>query len=68
MNSNKILDLLNMDHVRFLFSIFANTNSEIRLVGVSIRDSILGKQIHDIDTATPLEPDNIISLLKTNNI
>ncbi len=68
MNNNKMLDLLNKDHVRFLFSIFENTNSEIRLVGGSIRDSILGKEIIDIDTATPLEPDNIIHLLKKNNI
>ena len=68
MNSNKMLDLLNKDHVRFLFSIFVNTNSEIRLVGGSIRDSILGKEIKDIDAATPLEPDKIINLLKKNNI
>ena len=68
MNSNKILDLLNFDHVKFLFEIFANTNSEIRLVGGSIRDAIIGRDIKDIDMATSIHPSDIIDLLKQSNI
>ena len=68
MNNNKISDLLNLEPIKFLFSIFKNHKSKIRLVGGSIRDTIINREIKDIDTATSLEPYDVLELLKLNNI
>ena len=42
MEINKITNLLNLEHVKFLISIFKENNIEIRLVGGCIRDALLG--------------------------
>ncbi len=68
MNENKTKTLLETDHVKFLFSIFKNYNSELRLVGGSIRDVLINREIGDIDSATSLEPNEVLDLLKKNNI
>ena len=68
MEINKIANLLNLEHVKFLISIFKENNIEIRLVGGCIRDALLEREIKDIDTATTLEPQDVLSLLKGNNI
>ena len=68
MNNNKLSHLINLESIEFLFSIFNNRNSEIRLVGGSIRDAIIDKEIKDIDLATTLEPNEVLVLLKENNI
>ena len=68
MNNNKIVNLLNIEHLKFLFSLFEINRSEIRIVGGSIRDLLLGRIIKDVDLATTLEPMDIIELLKKNNI
>ena len=68
MEINKITNLLNLEHVKFLISIFEENNIEIRLVGGCIRDALLEREIKDIDTATTLEPQDVLSLLKENNI
>ena len=68
MEINKIANLLNLEHVKFLISIFKENNIEIRLVGGCIRDALLEREIKDIDTATTLEPQDVLSLLKENNI
>ena len=65
---NKVDELLNTDHVKFLFSIFEINNADIRLVGGCIRDSLINKELKDIDTATTLEPNEVINLLQNNNI
>ena len=54
MEINKITNLLNLEHVNFLISIFKEKNIEIRLVGGCIRDSLLEREVKDIDTAKPL--------------
>ena len=41
MEINKITNLLNLEHVKFLISIFKENNIEIRLVGGCIRDALL---------------------------
>ena len=46
---NKVDELLNTDHVKFLFSIFEINNADIRLVGGCIRDSLINKELKDID-------------------
>ena len=68
MEINKIKNLLKLEHVKFLISIFKEKNIEIRLVGGCIRDALLEREIKDIDAATTLEPKDVLSLLKDNNI
>ena len=68
MNTNITANLLNKDHIKYLFSIFENNNAEIRLVGGCIRDVFLNKETKDIDTATVIEPNEILEILNSNNI
>ena len=68
MTSNKIHALVDEEHIKTLFSIFKNQNTEIRLVGGSIRDLLMNREIRDIDSATQLEPNDVLDLLKKNNI
>ena len=68
MSNNKIHTLMNEEHIKILFSIFKNKNIEIRLVGGSIRDALITRELRDIDTATPLEPNDVLELLNENNI
>ena len=49
-------------------TIFKALNQEARLVGGCVRDSLLKKDINDVDIATPLPPDEVIKLLKKSNI
>ena len=68
MTENNINSLLDLDHIKLLFSIFKDNNSEIRLVGGSIRDTFINREIGDIDSATSMEPKDVLVLLKKNNI
>jgi len=68
MNNNSIHALINEEHIKTLFSIFKNQNTELRLVGGSIRDALMNREIGDIDSATALEPNDVLDLLKKNNI
>ena len=68
MSNNKINSLIVEEHIKTLFSIFKNQNAEIRLVGGSIRDFLMNREIRDIDAATELEPNDVLALLKKNNI
>ena len=68
MSTNKINVLIDEDHIKALFSIFKNQNAELRLVGGSIRDFLINREIKDIDSATTLEPNEVLHLLKEHNI
>ena len=68
MSKNKINALLQTDHIKLLFYIFKNYNSEVRLVGGSIRDVLMNREIGDIDSATTLGPNDVLELLKKNKI
>ena len=68
MKINKLNHLLDQESIKYLFSIFHESKSEIRLVGGSIRDTLLNKKVKDIDSATPLEPEDVLVLLRKNNI
>ena len=68
MSNNKINTLIDEDHIKILFSIFKNQNAEIRLVGGSIRDFLMNREIADIDSATDLEPNEVLQLLKEHKI
>ena len=68
MSNNKINTLIDEGHIKILFSIFKNQNAEIRLVGGSIRDLLMNREIADIDSATDLEPSEVLQLLKDHKI
>ena len=68
MTNKKINALIGKEHIKTLFSIFKNHNSELRLVGGSIRDVMMSREASDIDSATELEPNDVVDLLKKNNI
>ena len=68
MSNNKINTLIDEEHIKILFSIFKNQNAEIRLVGGSIRDFLMNREIADIDSATDLEPNEVLQLLKEHKI
>ena len=68
MNNNITAELLNKDHIKYLFSIFENNNAKIRLVGGCIRDLFLNKVSKDIDAATVVEPNKVLEILNSNNI
>ena len=56
--------------VEKIFEIFHNysDNSQIRFVGGCVRKILANEKIDDIDMATNLSPDQVISLLKINNV
>ena len=68
MRDNKINTLIGEEHIQTLFSIFKNQNKQLRLVGGSIRDVLLNREIRDIDSATTLKPKAVLELLKKNKI
>ena len=68
MSNNKIKNLIDEEHIKILFFIFKNHNAEIRLVGGSIRDLLMNREIADIDSATDLEPNEVLQLLKEHKI
>lgn len=53
--------------VKTLFNVL-NVDNELMLVGGCVRNFILGKKINDFDFATTLKPEQIIEILKNNNI
>ena len=53
------------DKAQFLYHIL---NGQVRLVGGCVRDYLLGKDFADRDMATPLRPDEVITLLENNHI
>jgi poly(A) polymerase len=68
MSDNKVNNLLDLDHIKILFSIFKNHKSEVRLVGGCIRDILMHREIGDIDSATSLETNDVLELLEKSNI
>ena len=66
--NNNVTDLLYTNHVKLLFSIFEKNSADIRLVGGCIRDALMNREVKDIDTATKIEPQEVLNLLENNNI
>ena len=68
--SNSIKDLTNNSPAKKIFEAVNsyNLDSEIRYVGGCIRKIINKEKIDDIDLATNLEPNELCSALKKNNI
>ena len=66
---NNYSSLISIDEVSQIFEIFEGFQKNcIFLVGGCIRDSILQKDVTDIDFATSLNPDETTKLLDQNNI
>ena len=61
--NNNVTDLLYTNHVKLLFSIFEKNSADIRLVGGCIRDALMNREVKDIDTATKIEPQEVLNLL-----
>lgn len=60
---------MKIDHeVSIIIEAIEKFGGEARLVGGCVRDSILQREIHDIDLATNLLPDQAIKALKLRNI
>ena len=55
MNNNNINNLLTLDHVKILFSIFEKSDDKIRLVGGCIRDALINKEISHFQQHRPHE-------------
>jgi poly(A) polymerase len=51
-----------------LIQIFHDQKIEIRIIGGSVRDALLGLPSKDIDLATSLKPEDVVTLLKAQNI
>ena len=68
MSNYSINNLLSKYSVKCLFDIFSNDSSEIKLVGGCVRDALLGIETKDIDIATNIYPEKIISILNSNDI
>ncbi|MDD9336115.1 MAG: CCA tRNA nucleotidyltransferase [Wolbachia sp.] len=60
---------MQIDHeTNFIIEAIENSGGESRLVGGCVRDSILKRDVHDIDLATNLLPSQAIEALKLRNI
>ena len=66
----KFSEMKKIKGVEKIFEIFHNysDNSQIRFVGGCVRKILANEKIDDIDMATNLSPDQVISLLKINNV
>ena len=68
MKEHLLSTLLGQKSIQSLFDIFENESKEICLVGGSVRDTLLGKKTRDIDIAANATPNEIIKILKKNNL
>ncbi|XGA08842.1 MAG: CCA tRNA nucleotidyltransferase [Wolbachia endosymbiont of Xenopsylla cheopis] len=53
---------------RLIIEAIEKSSGEIRFVGGCVRDSILEREVHDIDLATNLLPEQVIAALEASNI
>lgn len=61
-------DFLDNKNVQLLFSIFEKNKNNLFIVGGAVRNTFANFPITDIDFCTSVKPDNIIKILKMNNI
>ena len=63
-------ELVSNQDIKELFKSFnsCSDNAELRFVGGCVRKLISGEKIDDIDLSTNLKPENVIEVLKKNNI
>ena len=68
MKEHLLSTLFNQKSVQSLFKIFENESKEICLVGGGVRDTFIGNVVKDIDIAANVTPNEIIKILKKNNL
>ncbi len=68
MQENLLSILLDQKSIQFVFSIFENEAKEICLVGGIVRDTLIGIKTRDIDMAVNVSPNEIIEILRKNNL
>ena len=63
-------ELVSNQDIKELFKSFnsCSDNAELRFVGGCVRKLISGEKVDDIDLSTNLKPENVIEVLKKNNI
>ena len=63
-------ELVSNQDIKELFKLFnsCSDNAELRFVGGCVRKLISGEKVDDIDLSTNLKPENVIEVLKKNNI
>ena len=61
-------DWLSHPSINYLSTVFQRSGYEILFVGGCIRNTILKKQVNDVDIATAATPEEIIKICKKNNI
>jgi len=63
-------ELVSNQEIKELFKSFNSysDNAELRFVGGCVRKLISGEKVDDIDLSTNLKPENVIEVLKKNNI
>lgn len=59
---------LNWPAVRQLFMLFTQAGYELRFVGGCVRDSVLGREVKELDAASNATPDQMIALLERAGI
>lgn len=59
---------MNVHAVQTLFSALGAPDTDVRFVGGCVRDSVLSRQIKDIDIATPDEPGSVVEKLSAAGI
>lgn len=59
---------MNASSVRALFSALGGLDTDVRFVGGCVRDSVLSRQIKDIDIATPDAPESVVKKLSVAGI
>ncbi len=55
-------------YLQKLFNLFLKSGEQIYVVGGAVRDHFVGKESTDIDLATSMLPQNVINLLRENNL
>ena len=68
MKEHSLSILLDQKPIQILFDIFEGGSKEIRIVGGSVRDALIGKITRDIDVAANASPNEIIKILKKNDL
>lgn len=56
------------EHVKNVYELFHNEGIEMYLVGGCVRDMVMGNVPNDYDFITPILPEEMIRILKKNNV
>ena len=56
------------EHVNKIYELFRNEEIEMYLVGGCVRDMVMGKTPNDFDFVTPILPEEMIRILKKNDV